>query len=67
MRKVELEIKVNGNVSEKTFTEIVGNILEHVENENKFWQTESMLSENQEVTATVIGVARAGHEMERHP
>ena len=53
--KARLEIEVNGKMSEETFAEILGNIIEHVENENRFWQVESMLDEHQHVSATLIG------------
>ena len=60
MCKVNLEIQVDGNVSDAVFSEIIGNIVEHVENENKFWQTEGMLAENQEVSVTVINESLLG-------
>ena len=60
MSKVNLEIRVDGKLSDETLSEIIGNIVEHVENENKFWQTEGMLAENQEVSVTVINEALSG-------
>ena len=60
MSKVNLEIRVDGKLSDETLSEIIGNIVEHVENENKFWQTEGMLAENQEVSVTVIDEALSG-------
>ena len=57
MSKVNLEIRVDGKLSDGTLSEIIRNIVEHVENENKFWQTEGMLDENQEVSVTVIDEA----------
>ena len=52
--KVRLEISINGSVSKETLSEIIGNIVEHVENENKFWHEEAMLNDNQAVTAVVL-------------
>ena len=54
MRQLRLEITVNGSISDEAFSEIIGNIIEHVENENEFWHEADMINEDQAVTATII-------------
>ena len=54
MRKVLLEVTIDADVSDETEKSIIGNIIEHVDHENKFWSEEEMIGEDEEVFAVVI-------------
>ena len=49
-----MDIQINGNVSDEVASKIIGNIIEHVEQENKFWQIEGMIKDSESVTAILV-------------
>ena len=62
MRSVILDVQINGNVSDEVASKIIGNIIEHVEQENKFWQTEGMIKDSESVSVILVGAEESRSE-----